>query len=111
GGMGIARLAYVLEIGRRFKNSMPPNFDPAFLWFLRGPALLRQRDEFRPIFKMHAVDVEPFGAPDEPMALEYLTDRARHAIAPRKSAGAASQRFPIVCLPLIDVDRCCERMH
>src|SRR5262249_9294445 len=45
-------------------------------------ALPRQRNEFRTILEVHAVDVEPFGTPDEAVAFEDFADGARDAIAP-----------------------------
>src|SRR5262249_34279317 len=89
----------------RVWNSMPP------LKKLFWPALLRQRDEFRTIFKMHAVNVEPFGAPDESVTLEDLADRTWHAITPRKRAGAVLQKLPIIRMLLVDVDRSRESVH
>src|SRR5262245_49900723 len=72
---------------------------------LLRPALSGQRNEFRPILEMHAVDVEPLGAPDETVALEDLADGARHAVAPRELAARAFEELPIIRLLVVDVDR------
>ena len=43
--------------------------------------------------KVHAVDVEPFGAPDETVALEDLADGAWNAIAPDELCRVRPFRF------------------
>src|SRR5215831_18609536 len=102
--MGIARLAYAIDIGSCIDNSMPASS-------FRAPTLSRQRDQFRPVLKVHAVDVEPFGAPDEPVALENLADCAGHAVAPGEGAAPVPQELPVVGLLGIDIERCSERMR
>src|SRR5215831_11685190 len=76
-----------------------------------GPALLRQRNEFRTIFEVHAVDVEPFGAPDEAVAFEDFADGARDAIAPGEIPVAVLEKLPVVGLFVVDVDGGRKGMH
>src|SRR5205809_6202025 len=76
-----------------------------------GPTLLCQHDQFRPIFEVHAVHVEPLGAPDESVTLEDFSDGARDPVAPFELPVRALEKFPVIGMAVIDVDRCRESMH
>ncbi len=45
---------------------------------------LRNRDQLRPVFEMHGVEVIPLAAPDEAVALEDFHDGGRDAVAPAR---------------------------
>src|SRR6266542_5432629 len=75
------------------------------------PASLGERDELWSILEMRAVEVIPFGAPDEAVALEDFADGAGHAVLPDDLAVLAFRPFPVVGEFGIDVDRRAERVH